>query len=214
MQASVLPNLDIAPLNALLFDEHGNLKALPSAELRKIPFQYLQIFCAQHAIYTIPTQELIVYLKYLIKGRSAIEICAGHGAIGRLLGIPSTDSYCQQDTDFLKWYYQKLGQNPTAPQTDVLKFEALQAVKHFKPAVVIGSYVTQMWLSKRDTHASIYGVREDILFDRVKTYIKIGNLDVHSTMRLHKRAHEENNFPFLVTRSPIQGNNRIFIWNH
>lgn len=215
MEATILPNVDVTPLKELLFDELGRLKILPFSELSKIPHIFIQAFCHKYAIYQIPTLELIEFLKEEIDSRSAIEICAGNGSIGRALDIPRTDSRIQQDP-MMAFYYSTINQNITAPPEDVEKFEALAAVDYYKPQVVLGSFITQKYLTRLDTHASVSGVREDIICDRktTETYIKIGNLNVHGSMRLNKREHEELYFPFLISRCNDQTLNRIFIWNY
>lgn len=95
---------DLTELNKLLMRD-GKLNVLPYDEIKKIPRNDLLYFMAEHGVHTLPTVELIEWLRSEIGIHSAIEIGAGNGAIGRKLSIPITDSRIQED-ELIKVYYR------------------------------------------------------------------------------------------------------------
>ena len=158
----------------------------------------------------------IDWLKEQVAGRSAIEICSGTGVIGRAMGIISTDSHIQSSPQMIA-YYATIGQMPTFPPEDVLKFEANEAVDYFKPSVVLGSYITQKYLPGDEVEpkvgSSFYGVDELALLPKVETYIAIGNKSTHGDKRIRKLPHTSYQFPWLFTRSVKPEENEISVWN-
>jgi hypothetical protein len=93
--------------------------------------EHLMLWCVKSARYTIPTIELIDFLKARIGNRKAIEIGSGNNDLGWYLGIPQTDSYIQQ-TEAMKTLYSALGQVPTSPKPDVEKLDAIAAIKKYQ----------------------------------------------------------------------------------
>ncbi len=207
---------DVLYLDKILFDESKNLRILPYAEIKSIPLLHLRAFCNVHAIYTLPTVELINYIKeLLIPANNPIEICAGNNGLGKALGIISTDSHMQQTLE-MHAYYTLLGQRVTSPPDDVLPLEALKAVKIMNPDYVIGSFVTQLFEKGDDINripSSMFGVDELSLSRSVKSYIKIGNDEVHGIMRIMDLPHKTVRPEFLITRVADQSKNGIYIFN-
>lgn len=209
--------MDVAPLNELLFDSNGLLKAVPAETLQAFPHNLLRVWCTINGVYQLPTVELINFLIPYTSGRSAIEICAGNGSIGRLLGIPRTDSYMQQLPE-MKKFYKSLKNETTDPPPDVEKLDCKGALEKYNPEVVVGCFVTQKWLSDIDTikygGGSVVGVMEEAIVNRAKIYIKVGNNNVHGKARITKRPHQELFFPWLVSRAEDQTQNRIYLWEN
>jgi len=196
---------------------NGLLRVLPASILSEIPQLHLSIWGNKKGVYCFPTTELIEWLRDQVSGRSAIEICSGTGVIGRALGIPSTDSYIQTTPDMVKCYAM-LQQKPIFPPEDVHKFEANEAIDHFKPEVVLGSYITQKYafgdeLAQPKIGSSFYGVDELALLPKVKTYIAIGNDTSHGDKRICKIPHTVHRFHWLFTRSLTPEENQISVWN-
>jgi len=160
---------------------------------------------------------LIGWLREQIGGRQAIEICAGQGTIGRSLGIVATDSYIQTDPGMMA-YYRLLGQHPISPPPDVYKFEANEAVDHFKPQVVVAAYSTQKYIPGDEgppkIGSSLYGVDELTMLPKIETYINIGNDMTHGDKRLRRQPHDFFRFEWLFTRSSEPQGNHIIIWNN
>jgi hypothetical protein len=211
---TVVPNADVRYLDRVLLGPDGILRTLPASELGKIPQVHLSIWAGEKGIYCFPSTEMIEWLRDKVGGRSAIEICAGFGVIGRSLGIPMTDSYMQTSTDMVL-YYKSLGQVPISPPQDVLKFEANEAVDHFRPDVVVAAYATQKYLPGDEVAgigSSIYGVDELSLLPKVKTYITIGNDVSHGDKRIRRFPHTVHRFDWLFSRSVFSGKNHVVVW--
>jgi hypothetical protein len=215
MQSLILPNENTDYLDELLLDGNGLLKVVPASILQSANPTHLIMWGNKKGVYCLPTTELIEWLQEQISGRSAIEICSGNGAIGRALNIPRTDSYIQTTPEMMA-YYALLSAIPIFPPEDVLKFEANEAVDHFKPEVVLGSYITQKYLPGDENEpkvgSSLYGVDELALLPKVKTYITIGNKLTHGDKRIRKFPHQTFQFPWLFTRSVKPQNNEISVW--
>lgn len=218
MNPCFLPKENVDYLDDLLLD-NGLLQVLPASVLSNVPQVHLIIWGNQKGIYCFPTVELIDWLKEQVAGRNAIEICSGTGVIGRSMGITSTDSYIQTSPQMVL-LYELYGQKPIFPPEDVLKFEANDAVDHFKPSVVLGSYITQKYLpgdegdeNNPKVGSSVYGVDELSLLNKVDTYIAIGNQSTHGDKRIRKFKHNSYKFPWLFTRSVKPDENEISVWN-
>jgi hypothetical protein len=212
----LVENENVDYMDALLLSSKGHLNVISANELSKLPPNHILIWCNKKGIYCLPTIELIDWLKQQIGNDSAIEICSGNGAIGRALQIPRTDSFIQQSPE-IATIYKLIGQLPIAPPEDVQKFEANEAIDHFKPSVVIGSYVTQKFMvgdDQKNIGSSIYGVDELSLLPKVKKYITIGNTTTHGIKRSRNLPHATYRFDWLYTRSVKPEYNEIVVWEN
>lgn len=209
---SILPKQDVSYLDQLFLDSKTRLLTVPSAKLYSvIPADHLRLWCHHHGFYGLPTIELVNWLREQIAGRSAIEIGSGNGALGRALGIPITDSRLQERAD-IKAHYESIGQPTIKYPDDIQAFEALEAIRHFKPQVVIASWVTQVY--REETHelgGNQYGIDEDVLLQQVPLYIHIGNIKTHSGKRILKLPHETYSFPWLYGRGE-KSQDVIYVW--
>jgi len=216
MNFRYLQNAEVDYIDDILFDNSGLFHILPEEEYRKINFEHLLVWAVKNAVYTFPTKELVEWFGERIAGKTAIEICAGHGGIGRALNIVRTDSCIQRDPTMAS-YYLRLGQAITDPPIDVKEYEANDAVDHFKPQVVIGAFVTQKYLPGDERPpkigSSIYGVDELSLFKKVETYIFVGNDKVHGDKRIMRLPHETFRASWLITRAMEQEFNFIKVFN-
>lgn len=205
----IIPNFDTAPLDVLLMDGLGLLRPIEAWKIQSIPKEELLSWMHKRAVYQIPTVELIDWLHEQTKSTPTIEICAGNGAIARALGITATDSYVQVNE--AKSLLLSMGQCPTEPPADVLRYEANKAIEAFRPDTVIGSFVTQKWCDATQ-QGSIWGVDEEKLLSKVGRYIMIGNEAVHGHKRILKYPHKKLHFPWLVSRGFDQSKNCIYVW--
>jgi hypothetical protein len=207
--------VDIFNLSQEWIDANGRIRLLPASEFQKVPHDLLKVWCHLNARYGIPTLELVEWLKDRIGGRKAIEIGSGNGDLGYHLGIPETDSYCQQFPE-VRAFYQLAGQFPTCPLPAVKKYEAIAAIKRARPQVVIGSWITRRFIRGVDiegkSEASAYGPKEEDILKGCQEYIHIGNLNVHSGKTILVKNHESYWFPWLVSRAEDQSKNIIWIW--
>ncbi len=209
MQSSEI-NRIVEQLDPLLL-EGDRLKLLPSSFYQQILPEKLRVWCRAKARYTLPTIELIEFLKQQIGERSAIELGAGNGDLGFHLGIAQTDSYCQ-DTPMMKLYYQSIGQTVTQPREDVERLEALDGIAHHKPQVAIASWLTQIYRPDCDL-GSEFGADEEQIIAQVEMYIHVGNRDSHGSKRILKKTHIEYVIPGLVTRANRPEENVIYVWH-
>ena len=179
MNVSILFPDKLKDLSGELLGDNGRLKLLHYIEYEKFNWDDLRLFCHEHARYGLPTVELIDFIKSIINGRSAIEIGAGHGDLGHHLGIHMTDSK-QQFEPKVRKHYEAMGQPIIQYPDDVEKIDALDAVKKYKPQVVVASWVTPYSPCEVKYNSNPWGVKEDEILPLIETYILIGNLDIHS----------------------------------
>jgi hypothetical protein len=193
----------------------GLIKLLPMAFYEKIPAENLQLWCHKFARYGIPTVELIEWLQEWIGGKTAIEIGAGAGDLAHYLNIIATDNRMQEWPEIYNTY-RFLNQPVIKYPKFIQKFDAVEAVKHFKPNVVIACWVTE-WIDPTlpppPAGGNIYGVKEDEILREGCTYILIGNEKIHGAKKIMSLPHKEFTFPFLVSRSIFPKLNRIWVWN-
>lgn len=192
----------------------GN-KIIPvSAEIvSQIPVTELRIYCHFKAIYQVITTELVQWFKDNVDLSHAIEIGSGNGTLGRALGIPMTDNWQQAEPNIATAYHLT-GQPVINYGRDVEKIGALHAIKHYKPKVVIGSWITNIYkASEHELGGNASGVDELKLIDLVDNYYLVGNLNIHIKNRLLDNKdvtcdliHE----PFLYSRNAEKQKNFIF----
>lgn len=211
---------DVDYLDEILLDESGFMKPVPAALLVTFLLVHLQIWANDHAVFQFATTELIDWLRQEIGVHNALEINAGNGVIGRSLGIVGIDSRIQGTKKFQEKAAEVYQQDAadfafTMPPKDIKKYEALEAVRVFRPHTVVGAFVTQKAHATDAAHkipSNIWGVNEEELITRVKKYIHFGNLTVHEKKRIYKYPHKVLEFPWLVTRCIDQSGNRVWIW--
>lgn len=220
IQAIKLEN--ISYMDDLLLDRAGMYKVVPAAVLKELPVNHLQQWGSENAIFQYITTELIEWLRKQIGDRKAVEICAGNGLISRTLGIIGIDSRIQQSKKFNQAVEDTYGNiRPewvrTSPPKDIKKYEAMEAVRVFRPEVVVGAFVTPKGTpadAARGVNCNAWGPNEGEILDRVKKYIHFGNLNTHTKKFIYARPHQELYPPWLVTRCNDQSLNRIWIWEN
>ena len=94
---------DSTAVRKAVLDEEGHIRELPASDWLQFPWDDVRLFMHEYPIYVLPTTELLDVLEdQTADYRKVIEIGAGTGSIGRLLGIKMTDSYMQQDNKAAK----------------------------------------------------------------------------------------------------------------
>lgn len=214
MKPPKLPNINVKHLNDFFLNPDGTLKAVDDMEMHKLDSVERRVWAHYNSVYQFVTKGMIEWLKDFIGKRSAIEICAGNGAIARNLGIPATDSYILTTPEGIDYCISK-SERPVFPPADVFKMEANEAILFEKPKVVIGAFVPQQYKHIYGTRStgSLWGVDEEQLLRNVETYILLGNLGVHRDRRIFRIPHSEENPPWQVTRCEHQFLNRMWIWD-
>lgn len=203
---------DLRDIREEVLEPDRKLRMLPTAQWKTYLPNEIKAFAHFTGRYGLPTIELILYLKDIIDGRSAIEIGAGNGDLGSRLGITMTDSK-MQNLKSVRDKYKGMGQRVIEYPDDVEELEALAAVKKYMPAVVVASWITTYSPFPVHYGSSPYGVQEKEILDMVETFIIIGNFDTHGDKPIRKFKHETINARFNLSKAKNQDNNRIFIWD-
>lgn len=211
---------DVDYLDDLLLDERSLYKAVPASLLLRLPHNHLQVWAHDHAIYQFVTIEMIGWLREQIGEAKALEICAGNGVIARTLGITGIDSRVQETAYFQRCLKEKYGpeaeyQQLTRPPKEIKKYEAMEAVRVFRPEIVIGAFVTPKGTreqSAKGIMGNAYGPNMQELLQRVKKCIHFGNRNTHLPNPIYDMPHHELEFPWLVNRSFDQSLNRVWVW--
>lgn len=192
----------------------GSLVIHPAKVIKSLPWDDLRLWMHYKAVYGVPTQELVQFLKEEIGNLSAIEIGSGCTGLGRFLSIKMTDAKIQDKQAAL--YYAVMNQPTIKYPDDVEAIEALDAIEVYKPNVVIGSWITR-WidpskpLPEDGFGGNMYGVKEDILISKVDKYIHIGSEAIHS-YKLKLKPTRILKPDWLVSRGSVRKDDVIYIW--
>lgn len=198
--------------------EGDRLKVLSAEFYRRFAQNDLSAFCHKNGLYCLPTLELLDQLNSLIMtyspARNAIEIGAGQGAIGRGLGIISTDSMQQADPQMAA-LYALIRQPPVSYGSNVNKVDANTAVSRIKPDVVIGAWVTHKFNeAEPEREGNMWGIDEQAIVDQVRAYIVVGHDEVHARKPIMDLPHKTIKADYLFSRSLNTEGNSIFVWEN
>jgi|SRR5881628_1981023 len=202
-------------LDKTFLDQNGVPVAKPAAAYKAVPSILLKIWGCQRGVYQFITTEMVDYwVREQIGDLSAIEICAGYGTLGRALGIPVTDVKLQ-DNPVVRAHYLDIKHGCINYPADVEELEALEAIKKYKPKVVMGCYITQY--SDHEIPgipSSPFGPKEWEFFNEgVEKYIVFGNTIAHSGKQVYGFPHEELCFDWLLNKGEDQANNRVWVFD-
>lgn len=190
----------------------GRLRVLPAAFWAATTAEERAVFGANTGIYSFPTVELVARLREIIAGRSAIEIGAGHGALAEALGIPATDSY-QQRHPFYRTLYERNGLKIVPYGPHVLEMHASRAVRHFKPDVVIGCWVTHKYDPREHARGgNEVGIDEPDILRHCAAYVVIGHEEVHKHKPIWSREHSIEFPPYVYSRAMSAGRNFVAVF--
>ena len=212
---SVVNHGDSAAVRKAVLDEEGHIQELPAPKWKQFPWDDVRLFMHEYPVYVLPTTELLDVLEDLTADyRKVIEIGAGIGSIGRLLGIKMTDSYMQQDNKVAKMIYELTRQPVIKYPPDVIKADALTAYRRFKPDCILGCYVTHKYREDIGT-GNMFGVDFERLLPLVKRLILVGNKFTHAAKPIMSCDHTEIDLKGgLITRSSERDLDRIFVWDN
>ncbi|MCP4392672.1 MAG: hypothetical protein GY804_00100 [Alphaproteobacteria bacterium] len=210
--ANLLTKVDLTEIESKVLDELGQIKVVDAAVYQQFSQNHITQLALKHGLYCLPTTELIAWLKERIGSRKAIEVGAGCGIVGRSLGIKMTDNF-QQLMPKYKQAYEAMQQPIVNYGSDVLKCDALSAIKRFKPEVVIGCWVTHLYNpSQHERKGNEMGINEQKVVKRVQEYIVIGNSTVHNLKPIMELPHEEIYPDWLYSRGQSAETNCIYSW--
>lgn len=196
----------------VMTDVDGVPRIMPAAFYRDTKVNERALLGVQHALYGLPTLELVAWLKSEIGERNAIEIGAGHGALGTALGIPTTDSFMQENAEVAA-LYMAAGQKTIAYGRNVVRLSAEDAVIGYRPQVVVASWVTHKFREdRREAGGNMFGVDEEKLLDSCDTYIFIGNEQVHRNKSIWSRPHRIIYPDWLYSRAHNGTRDFISVW--
>lgn len=206
---AITSDIDVSRLEELTGAASGMIRPIPAREVEKCGFEQARMFMHKYGLYTLPTVELIEYLAGIIAGKRAIEIGAGMGVIGRALGIPATDNKMQAWPE-VKAYYDRMRQPTIRYPADIIELDAHDAVKRYRPQIVIGSYITHKWWPGMES-GNQYGVDNLKIARKVEAYYMIGSLTTHLKDPAMKHLDGIERHDFLYTRGGKE-NSVIFRW--
>lgn len=202
----------IRDISSEVLDFTGRLRILPATYWAGVTVEERALFCHRHGIYNVPTVELVERLRTLIDGRSAIEIAAGTGALAAALDIPATDSRVQE-TEPIRSIIALQGQPPVPYGSNVECYDAYQAIRAYRPQVVIGCWATQKYDDRfPQLSSSAVGIDEHDIINRSETYILVGNERVHQDKQIWKRPHTIEYPPYVYSRAQNGTRNFIAVW--
>lgn len=193
-------------------DATGQLCIKPAAFYSAFSKEEIAAFAVRNGFYGIPTEELIDRLRILIGTRSALEIGAGNGVMAKALGIRATDNLMQTWPD-IKDLYTSLRQAVVPYGTNVECLDALEAVRRYRPQVVIASWVTHKYDPQaHERGGNMYGVDEEALLAGCESYIHIGNSHVHQHKKIRSVPHRRYRPRWLISRASRPELDEICIW--
>jgi hypothetical protein len=141
--------------------------------------------------------------------KDCLEIGAGNGWLGYLLGIKMTDSYLQ-DNPAMKSLYSMVSQPVIKYGLDVERIEAVEAVKKYRPHTVIGS-----WISEKNSGGNPYLVDEVEMMKYCKRYIFIGTEHQHDYKTLIKNGKgRKYKTPGILSRAKDDSVNAVWVFEN
>ncbi|KWU17940.1 hypothetical protein [Burkholderia cenocepacia] len=212
MEFRVISTENLRDISELVLDDLKRPKVLPASFYRRITVDERAAFCVRNAIYGLPTSELVQWLRETIGDRSAIEIGAGNGALAEALGITATDSRMQEDPA-VQAHYRLMRQASINYGANVERLDAADAVRKYRPNVVVASWVTHMFNPDREeAGGNQMGVVEEDIIANCKTYIFIGNAHVHRHKSIWALPHSKLTPDWLYSRAFNGSPDFIAVW--
>ena len=211
MQGRILDINGARDISVDCLDEQGRLKVMPADYYRSCTSVERQMFCVRHGFYLLPTTELITWLSdFFNPSMVVVETAAGNGALGRALGIPSTDNFMQTWPE-IKQMYEGMQQTPVQYGDNVLNFSANQ-VAETQPHLIIAAWQTHRFNEQEPWRGgNVYGVDEGHIIAN-SAYIHIGNRHVHRDKPVLARPHQEFEFDWLFSRKGNDSPDFIAVW--
>jgi hypothetical protein len=201
---------DPAKLGAL--DDTGRLRVMPASFYEQFSNDELLAFGVLHGLYSLPTDELALWLRSVVGGLSMLEVGAGNGTLAQAIEIRATDN-CMQTWPEVVAHYDLIKQAPVTYGRNVEVLDAHEAVARYQPDVVLACWVTHRFReSEPERGGNMFGVDEEAVLAACRTYIHVGNSKVHAKKSIRSVPHRSYRFPWLVARAMQPELNEICIW--
>jgi hypothetical protein len=206
------PERELQVIDALLVKDSPTplAKCLPASEYKRFTPEEIQWLGWKFGIFQFPTEELIAFLKQEM-GPQALEIAAGGGHIGKYLpGVIQTDSKLHDKED-VQDIYRVTGQNHIKYPAFVEKLEAMEAIRKYKPDVILGSWTVEKEVSP-------FGINEQEVINNCKRYFLIGNEATHEHKSIIKsfsgnaQRMMKIKAPWLVSKAAVPAENCLYIF--
>jgi hypothetical protein len=195
-----------------VIDEAGLPRVMPADFYAKATVSERGLLGVRHGLYCLPTVELVDWLRDFIDGRKAVEIGAGNGRLAEAVDIVATDSYLQERPE-MRAFYASLGQPLVRFGPNVLRLDAREAIRKYRPQVVVGSWVTHKYNARRHgSGGNMYGPDTDWVLQRCEHYVLIGNEKTHAQHPLWARTHSILYPSWLYSRAVNGSRDFIAIW--
>ena len=202
----------VRDLSPDLLDEHGQLRVMPASYFKGTTPEERAVFCARQAVYGLLTEELVAWVKAFIGNRRAIEIGAGYGGLAQALDIHATDNHMQKRPEIAS-YYALHRVKPITYGKNVEELDALDAVRRYQPEVVVASWVTHKYEeSRHEAGGNMFGVVEEDILKHCKTYLFIGNTQVHQEKSIWALPHVKLTPDWIYSRSINGSPDFIGLW--
>lgn len=183
MRTHILPN-DARDISPDVIAPSGHIRVMPANYYSATTPEERSLVAVRHGLYGLHTTELVEWVRDRIAGRTALEIGAGNGVLAAALGIRATDNFMQQDPE-IRAYYEALRQTPVKYGDRVECLDALDAVRKYRPQVVVACWVTHRYNALQPhREGNMVGVDEVALMQHCDEYIFIGNRGVHGAKPL------------------------------
>lgn len=199
--AKILDPRQIYDLRPDVLDENGCMRILPATFWATTKVEERALFGVRTGLYSFPTLELVARLQEIIADRSAIEVGAGSGVLAAALGIPATDNFQQRMPQY-RMIYERIEQKIVPYGANVIEMNANHAVRHFKPDVVLGCWVTHKFdLKCPDRGGNEIGLDELDILHHCAAYVVVGNEEVHQHKPIWACQHTVEYPPFVFSRA-------------
>lgn len=209
MGFAVIDPTKVRDIRPEALDAAGRIRVLPAAYWESTTVQERALFGLCTGSYSYPTLELVERLREIVAGRPAIEIGAGHGVLAEALGIPGTDSY-QQRAPKYRALYEAIGQAIVPYGPAVVEMHADHAIRHYKPEVVIGCWVTHKYDPKEHQRGgNEAGIDELDILRHCAAYVVVGHDQVHRHKPIWGQKHTIEFPPYVYSRAFTRGRDFI-----
>lgn len=205
------PN-NLRDLRPQVLDPQGRLKVMPADFYAQTSRLERALLGTRIGAYGFPTTELVDWLRSVTRGKRAIEIGSGNGVLASAAGLIGTDSFLQREPSVRR--YMEALQQPLIPYDDQLDcLPAEEAIRRHKPDIVVGCWVTHRYDAARpEAGGNSFGIDESWVVENCKTYIFIGNEEVHKHKAIWTYPHKKYHPNWVYSKAHNGSADFIAIW--